>query len=542
WELAGDADSDRCDAFWQRLTDLDHRKVFERKLAHGYYRLSQPEKIWQLADKIANSRPDDVQAEMRTRMTAMGCFARVSPAGFDQRLTAYRDKISSLAEAEQTSYWKSLAENAVKLGRHELSAELSTNIPLLIMPPFSSWDLSGTDRHPVLLSITKLQEQKQFDEASALIEGVEDASVQLAALDRLAGAMLGSGRGHAFSGPGLVASSTTVSGYQEVVDRLTRAYIAFSADNDEAAVRDVSGDLPEMLNLHLRRVAEPKLPADEVPYLNSNSRTLIVQNTQLWLERGEVTKVVELAEQQLSGNLGMAKWIAGELAQAGEKDAFERLRPQVNEALAKSDQKNKNPLWDYRRFLAQSAYSAYKAGQRDTCFDIFLKLDRNWMSPSFVSRVAAQAMSGGDIEFLHRMKSSPSPLMREAALQSLAMHHVIQGDVEEAKRYAETYRKEFDKDTRPWSIYWSITHYKNVTDPERRLAAIEMALPMLPIDTSDYRSLAVDYAKLLGQLSPAKPLPADWLLKLDAAPKLRLQVELEHQMAVRQPHVVAPFP
>ena len=133
------------------------------------------------------------------------------------------------------------------------------------------------------------------------------------------------------------------------------------------------------------------------------------------------------------------------------------------------------------------------------------------MSPSQVSQVANRARGSGDIEFLRRMESSPSPLMREAALEALAVHYVLSGDMATAAIKAETFDREFGKNHEGLPIYRTITDERTIKDPQQRLAATRFALQKLPIDSVHYAAIALDQAKLLKQLYPDKPQPADWL-------------------------------
>lgn len=133
-----------------------------------------------------------------------------------------------------------------------------------------------------------------------------------------------------------------------------------------------------------------------------------------------------------------------------------------------------------------------------------------------------------NIEFLRRMESSPSRLMREAVLEALAVDHVLKGDMDAAKSTAEAFDREFGKNHQHWSIYRTITDDRVVKEPARLLAATQLALQQVPFDSKDYAAIAVKRAKLLGQTNPDQPLPAEWLEKLDQNPKLKYEVELAH--------------
>lgn len=507
---------DHVESFWRRLTDPKIRGICEHHLANAYYHFDEPDKIWRLADEIAKTRPDDLIAEVQRRNTAMVYYAKTLPKRFSERLPAYLDKIQQLPDAEQTRYWKDLALSAAKAKRYDLVAELSSTVPLLLQSQSRFMDLSGTDRHPVLYAIAELQKQHQFDQAFSIIDAVEDDAIVIAALARLANLALSDDEidQHAES-------------YQQIVNRFTNAYEQFAAKNNEQTVRDVSRKLPEMLNIHLRRIANPLLSPDDVAYLDRDLLHSSGEHVDLLIEQGKISDLVRHTEGLLQdGNLQEAKWIVTKIATAGRADAFERFRVQVKQLFDANE--SSESISTYRRFLAHSALSAYSAGQRELCYEIFMKLDRNWMSPSMVSRVASQARANGDMEFLRRMESSPSPLMREAALSALTLHHVLAGDMEAAEQVAETFDREFGNGNEKWSIYRRITHKNNVKDPSRRIAATQLALQHVSIDSYDYAAIAREHAKLLGLLYPGKPVPADWLAKLNSNPKLRLQVELEH--------------
>ena len=156
------------------------------------------------------------------------------------------------------------------------------------------------------------------------------------------------------------------------------------------------------------------------------------------------------------------------IVQAGQTIAFERLCGQVKQAFG--DKESSGPwdeggVWKYRRFLDISALSSYNSGHRDLSYDIFMKNDRNWMSPSQVSEVAYKARASGDIEFLRRMESSPSPLMLEAAMEALAVHFVLNGEIDTALKEAETFDREFGKNFQSWPIYRTITDQRYIKDP-----------------------------------------------------------------------------
>ncbi|WP_222435956.1 TlpA family protein disulfide reductase [Rubripirellula tenax] len=260
------------------------------------------------------------------------------------------------------------------------------------------------------------------------------------------------------------------------------------------------------------------------------------QSVDLLIEQGRIDQIERQVERSLDdGNINGSEWIVRKLATTGHTDAVERLQSHVKRAYDKQGSvksKSSEAIWDYRKFLAISALTAYNSGERDLCYELFLKLDRNWMSPSFVSRVAHKARENGDMEFLRRMESSPSPLMREAALASLAMHHVDKSDVEAIKETAATFEREFGKNNKHWSIYRRITDDRSVKDPSKRFVATTIAMQRVPMDSPHYAPIARDHAKLLGQLHPDKPLPEDWLGKLNSDPKLKLHVELEHAAGV----------
>ncbi|QDT04995.1 Regulatory protein BlaR1 [Rubripirellula lacrimiformis] len=506
---------DLVEAFWRQLNESKLRYVCERELANAYYRLGEPDRIWRLSDEIATTRPDDLISEVRIRDVAMRAYAAMTWQGFQQRLPNYRKQIEKLADEPRIGYARNLALMAAKSQRYELMVELSSSVPLLIPPKFAMWDLSGTDRHPVLFATTELLKKHQFDQAFSLIDLVEDEAVELAALARVPEAIVTNHETKKYANV-----------YADSVNRLAAAYRIFAGKHDEKTLRSIVPKLPELLNVHLRRMSNPTMPPDEVAFLNRDLLGRSGAHTDLMIEQGKINEVIKLAEEMLSqGDLGFAKWMARELAKSGHADAFEPLRVKINQALADSDaKKNGAPLlpWDDRQFLAQSAHNAYLSGQRDLCFAIFMQLDRNWISPSHLSRVATAARSSDDIAFLHRMESSSSPLMREAALAELTMHYVLAGKMDLAAGAAETFDREFGKGNEKWSIYRRITHKNNVKDPKRRLAATRLALQKFPVQSDDYASIARDHAKLLAELDPETPLPADWIAKLQPNPKLLL--------------------
>ncbi|MEZ6132807.1 MAG: hypothetical protein R3C59_29415 [Planctomycetaceae bacterium] len=412
-------------------------------------------------------------------------------------------------------------------GKHyELAAELSSDVPLLLERTSMFMDLSGTDRHPVLHSVTALHNQNQIERALAIVDRVEDETVKLASLSRLAD---------------LVGFGDGLAEHQEIFDRivgqLTPYYQRFAEERDEATVRDINRNLPEFLNLHLQRVSDPTISPDEVRYFNPDQLPRLSQSIDLLIEQGEIDELESYVDQQLDdGNINGSEWIVRKLATAGHADAVERLNEHVKRAYhekAAVKSKSSESIWEYRKFLAISALTAYRSGERDLCYELFLKLDRNWMSPSMVSRVAHRARERGDLEFLRRMESSPSPLMREAALASLALHHVDKGDVEAIKETVVTLEREFGENNKHWSIYRQITDDRTVKDPSKRFVATTISMERVPMDSPHYAPIARDHARLLGQLYPDIPLPAVWLAKLNADPKLKLNVEIEHAAGLR---------
>ncbi|TWU07801.1 M56 family metallopeptidase [Stieleria varia] len=526
---------DHAEAFWRRLTDAKVLKTCEHELAYGYYRLHQPDKIWRFGGEIAKSRPDDLAAEVRVLDMAMHKYALMSWGTFEQRLPGFRTKVAKLADDNRAPYEKQLALYAANGKHYELAVELSTRIPLLVMGEFMAMDLSGADRHPVLYSITELHKQNRIEQAFSIVDLVEDETVKLASLSRLAD---------------LVGFGDGLADHQEIFDRivgqLTPFYERFAQQHDEATVRDIERNLPEFLSLHLQRVSKPTISPDDVPYLNRELLPRLSQSIDLLIEQGHIDQIESHVEKLLDDrNINGSKWIVTKLAAAGHTDAVERLRKHVKLAYDKESaikSKSSESIWDYRRFLAVSALTAYSSGERDLCYELFLKLDRNWMSPSFVSRVAYRARESGDMEFLRRMESSPSPLMREAALASLAMAHVDQGDMKAIEDTTATFEREFGEKNQHWSIYRQITDDRAVKDPSKRFVATSIAMQRVPLDSPHYAPIARDHAKLLGQLYPDKPLSTEWLAKLNADAKLRLHVEIEHAAGVRSSAVAAASP
>lgn len=516
---------DQVEAFRERLTDPKLLSVCEHSLANSYYHLHQPEKIWQLADRIAEARPDDLIAEIRARQTAMVYYGKMAPQRFDERLSIFRDKLLKLPMEDQTRYWKSLALSAAKSHRYELVAELSASVPLLLQSERGAMDLSGTDHHPVLYAITLLHKQRQFEQALVIIDDVKDDAVVLAALARLANLSLEDD-----------GSEVATESYRQIIERLTLAYNVFSAKHDELTVRDVSRRLPEMMSIHLRRTTNPLLPSDSVRYLDREQLLITGTHFDVLLQQGKADELVRHVEALMDdGNLRGARWIVNKVAEAGDVEAFERLSVKFNQLHAvavETDPKSMKSVHkiDVRGFWARLAQNAYSAGQRDRCFELFMEMDRNWRNPLPVSRVANLAREAGDLEFLHRMENSGSPQMREAALRVLALHYVSVGDIDAARDAANAFDREFRSEHSYWTIYRVITDDKNVKDPASRFAAIEMVLEQLAVDSDEYATIATQYAKLLRQLYPGKPLPEGWLKKLDFDPSLRLKVELQHRL------------
>ncbi|TWU58999.1 Regulatory protein BlaR1 [Rubripirellula tenax] len=183
---AGNGHGNHVEAFWLRLTDPKVLRICEHELAYSYYRLHEPDKIWRFAGEIAKARPEDVLAEVRVRDMAMHKYALMSWQEFEQRLPGYRTKVAQLADDDRTRYEKKLALDAAYGKHYDLSVELSTGVPLLLETNSMFMDLGGTDRHPVLYSITELHKQNRIEQALAIARLVEDETVKLASLSRLA--------------------------------------------------------------------------------------------------------------------------------------------------------------------------------------------------------------------------------------------------------------------------------------------------------------------------------------------------------------------
>ncbi len=248
-----------------------------------------------------------------------------------------------------------------------------------------------------------------------------------------------------------------------------------------------------------------------------------------------MSELVQYVEGLLKdSNVNGAEWIVRILAASKYKAEYQRLTELIRKAEQTSDKQT--PSHTYRQHLEITAVTAYRAGNRDLCYDTLMKLDRNTIIPSRISEIAYQARGSGDIAFLRRMESSPSRLMREAALETLAVHHVLQGDMLAAKSTAEAFDREFGKNHQYWSIYRTITDDRLVKDPARLLAATQLALQQVPIDSKDYAAIAVQRAKLLGQTKPDQPLPAEWLEQLDQVPKLKYEIEIAHALGGSQDH------
>jgi len=90
----------------------------------------------------------------------------------------------------------------------------------------------------------------------------------------------------------------------------------------------------------------------------------------------------------------------------------------------------------------------------------------------------------------------------------------------------------FGRNHQSWTIYRTITDQRYIKDPNQRLAATRLALQKLPLDSTHYAVIALEQAKLLGQLYPDLPLPAEWLEKLGSDPKLKYEVELAHAIGL----------
>jgi len=317
-----------------------------------------------------------------------------------------------------------------------------------------------------------------------------------------------------------------------MVEQLTKSYLKFAELHDEATVRDTYDGLPESLHIHLQRIFNAPLLPENLPYFDRERLLGTSEYFSFLIEQDRVDEIVQHVEGLLKdGNSNGAEWIVRKLADAGQTVAFEGLRGQVKQAFSNKESsgpRDQGGVWKYREFLDISAHSAYNAGQRDLSYDTFMKLDRNHMSPSPVSQVAHKARASGDIEFLRRMESSPSPLMREAALEALAVHYVLNGDIDAAEIKAETFDREFGKNRQSWPTYRTITDRRSIKDPTLRLAATGLALQKLPFDSTHYAVIAREQAKLLDQLYPDTPLPAEWLEKLGNDSKLKYEIELAH--------------
>ena len=100
--------------------------------------------------------------------------------------------------------------------------------------------------------------------------------------------------------------------------------------------------------------------------------------------------------------------------------------------------------------------------------------------------------------------------------------------METAEIKAEAFDREFGKNYEAGRIYRFITDDRRIQDPDQRLAATRLALQKLPFDSTLYAVIAREQAKLLGQLYPDTPLPAEWLEKLGNDPKLKYEIELAH--------------
>ena len=377
-------------------------------------------------------------------------------------------------------------------------------------------DLSDCDRHPVLYAVTELQKVHKFDQALALIDSVKNDAVALASLARLA------------NNTGFSADrSEHQASYQRMVERLTTAFMAFVQQHDEPTVLDVYEGLPESLHIHLQRVSKPAMQPDSIPFFK---RERILKRSEYFdflIEQNRVSELVQHVEGLLKDrNVNAAEWIVRILATSNNKAEHQRLSDLIRQTEQTSEKQASGHT--YRQHLEVTAVTAYRAGNRDLSYETLMKLDRNSMSPSRVSEIAYQARGSGDMEFLRRMESSPSRLMREAALEVLAVNHVLKGDIDAAKVTSEAFDREFGKNHQFWSIYRTITDDRLVKEPARLLAATQLALQQVPFDSKDYAAIAVQRAKLLGQTKPDQPLPAEWLEKLGQNPKLKYEVELAH--------------
>jgi hypothetical protein len=547
-----DGHTEHVAAFSRRLIDRKVRIICQRELAHFHYWRNEPDSIWQLADQIAADQPDDIVAQVIIREYAMHSFAKVAPERFVELVPFCRELIArlpdteplpnfddlggttqpspssnalrlfsrgqmtQLPDADRVRYMGHLALFAAYANRYELTVELSANVPMLSTSGSMLMDLSGSDRHPVLYAVTELQKQQKFDQALALIESVENDAVALASLARLA------------NNTGFNADRAKhKASYQRMVERLTTTYMAFAQQHDEATVLEVYDGLPESLHIHLQQIANPAVQPDSVPFFN---RERILKRSEYFaflIEQDRVSELVQHVESLLkNGDVNGAEWIVSILAVSNSKAEHQRLIEQIRQAEQTPDKQAAKHT--YRQHLEVTAVTAYRAGDRDLCYDTLLKLDRNSISPSRVSEIAYQACGSGDIEFVRRMEASPSPVMREAALQVLAELHVLKGDMDAAKSTAEAFDREFGKNNQSWSIYRRITDDRVVKDPAQLLAATQLALQQVSFDSNDYAAIAVQRAKLLGQTNPDQPLPAEWLETLGQNPKLKYEVELAH--------------
>jgi hypothetical protein len=441
--------------------------------------------------------------------------AQLSPSSNALRLFS-RGQMRQLPDADRVRYMGNLALFAAYAFRYELAVELSANVPMLSTSGSWEMDLSGSDRHPVLYAVTVLQKQQKFDQALALIASVKNDALALASLARLA------------NNTGFSADRAKhQASYQRMVERLTTAYMAFAQQHDEATVLDVYEGLPESLHIHLQQISSPAVQPDSVPFLN---RERILKRSEYFvflIEQDRVSELVQHVESLLkNGDVNGAEWIVRMLAASKFKAEHQRLIEQIRQA--EQTPEKQAASHSYRQHLEITAVTAYRAGNRDLCYETLMKLDRNSISPSRISEIAYQARGSGDIEFLRRMESSPSRLMREAALEALAVHHVLEGDMDAAKSTAEAFDREFGKNHQYWSIYRTITDERLIKDSSRLLDATQLALQQVPFDSKDYAAIATQRAKLLGQTEPDQPLPAEWLEKLNQNPKLKYEVELAH--------------
>ncbi len=502
---------------------------------------------------LAVDQPNDIVAQVIIRDYAMRSFAKVDPKRFVELVPLCRELIARLPDTEPLPNWEdsgtaqlSPSSNALRLfsrgkmrqlpdsdrvrymgnlalfaayaNRYELAVELSENVPMLSTSGSILMDLSGSDRHPVLYAVTVLQKQQKVDQALAIIDSVKNDAVALASLARLA-----NNTGFSPDRPKHQAS------YQRIVEQLTTAYMAFAQQYDEATVLDVYEGLPESLHIHLQRISKPAMQPDGVPFFNRERLLMRSEYFDFLIEQDRVSELIQHVEGLLKvGDVNGAEWIVRILAASKYKAEYQRLGELVRQA--EQNPKKQASSHTYRQHLEITAVTAYRAGNRDLCYETLMKLDRNTIIPSRISEIAYQARGSGDIEFLRRMESSPSRLMREAALETLAVNDVLQGDMDAAKSTAEAFDREFGKNHQYWSIYRTITDARVVKDPTQLLAATQLALQQVPFDSKDYAAIAVKRAKLLGQTNPDQPLPAEWLEKLDQNPKLKYEVELAHAL------------